>query len=159
MNKTSTSFLSSNFIREISNVMYFSDNVSYLVLAENLMLSIKVQNINLYNNIYHLKPIRKINLNKLVVALNVNSIRKKFEALIRNASEEVDLLMISETAIDESFPKSQFLIKGFSDPFRIDRNVHGGGIFLYFKEDIPTKLLSIELIPSESFFVELDLRK
>ena len=67
--------------------------------------------------------------------------------------------MISETAIDESFPKSQFLIKGFSDPFRIDRNVHGGGIFLYFKEDIPTKLLSIELIPSESFFVELDLRK
>ena len=107
-----------------------------------------------------MKRIRKINLNKFIVAhLNVNSIRKKFEALIRNASEEVDLLMISETAIDESFPKSQFLIKGFSDPFRIDRNVHGGGIFLYFKEDIPTKLLSIELIPSESFFVELDLRK
>ena len=31
--------------------------------------------------------------------------RNKFEALIRNVSGEVDLLMISETKIDESFPK------------------------------------------------------
>ena len=67
--------------------------------------------------------------------------------------------MISETNINESFPKSQFLIKGFSDPFRIDRNVHGRGILLYVREDIPTKLLSIEPIPSECFFVELNLRK
>ena len=67
-----------------------------------------------------------MNLNKLVVAhLNINSIRNKFEALIQNVSEEVDLLMISETSIDENFPKSQFLIKGFSDAFRTDRTVHG----------------------------------
>ena len=46
------------------------------------------------------------------------------------------LLTISETKIDESFPKSQFLIKGFSNPFRIvNRNVHGGGILLYVRED------------------------
>ena len=50
-------------------------------------------------------------------------------------------------------------MKGFSDPFRIDRNVHGGGILLYVKEDIPTKVLSLELIPSECFFVEFNLRK
>ena len=47
-----------------------------------------------------------------------------------NVSEEVDLLMISETNIGGSFPKSQFLIKGFSDPFRKDRNVHGAVIFI-----------------------------
>ena len=47
-----------------------------------------------------------------------------------NVSEEVDLLMISETNIGESFPKSQFLIKDFSDPFRKDRNVHGAVIFI-----------------------------
>ena len=33
---------------------------------------------------------------------------------------EVELLMILETKIDESFPKSHFLIKSFNDPFRID---------------------------------------
>ena len=48
------------------------------------MLSVKMQNIN------HLKLICKTNLNKLVVAyLNVNSIRNKFEALIRNVSGKV----------------------------------------------------------------------
>ena len=35
--------------------------------------------------------------------------------------------MISVTKIDESFPKSQILLKGFSGPFRIVRNVHCGG--------------------------------
>ena len=39
--------------------------------------------------------------------------------------------------------KSQFLKKGFSDPFRIDQNARGGGILLYVRVDIPTKLLSI----------------
>ena len=47
-----------------------------------------------------------MNLNKFVVAhLNIISMKNKFEALIRNVSGEVDLLMISETKIDESFPK------------------------------------------------------
>ena len=59
-----------------------------------------------------------MNLNELVVThLNINLIRNKFEALLKNVSGEVNLLMISETKIDESFPKRQFLIKGFSDPF------------------------------------------
>ena len=60
--------------------------------------------------------------------------------------------MVSDTKIDESFPKSQFLINGLSDPFRIDRNVYRGGILLH----IPNKLLSVEPIPSECFSVELN---
>ena len=51
------------------------------------------------------------------------------------------------------------MIKGFSDPFHIDRNVHDGGILLYARDDIPTKLLSIEPMPSECLFVEFNLRK
>ena len=91
-----------------------------------------------------------MNLNKLVVAhLNINPIRNTFEVLIQNASGEVDLLMISETKVGGSSSKSQFLIQGFSDPFRIDQNAHGRGILLYVREDIPTKLLSIEPIPSK----------
>ena len=57
----------------------------------------------------HLKLIRKMNLNKLVVAhLNINLIRNTFEALIQNVSGKVDFLIISEAKIGESFPKSQF---------------------------------------------------
>ena len=67
--------------------------------------------------------------------------------------------MISETKIDDSFPKGQFQMKGFSDPFRVDRNCHGGGILLYAREDIPVKLLSVEPLPTECFFVEINLRK
>ena len=59
--------------------------------------------------------------------------------------------MISETKIDGSFPKGQFQIKGFSDPFRVDRNTHGGGILFYASEDIPVKLLSVENLPTECF--------
>ena len=50
-----------------------------------------------------------MNLNELVVAhLNGNSISNNFEALIHNVSWEVDLLMISEIKIDQSFPKYPF---------------------------------------------------
>ena len=56
--------------------------------------------------------------------------------------------MISETKIDGSFPKGQFQIKDFSDPFRVDRNTHGGGILFYAREDIPVKLLSVKNLPT-----------
>ena len=67
--------------------------------------------------------------------------------------------MISKTKIDESFTSSQFLIKGFGDPFLRDRNIHVGVILLYAREDIPAKLLSADPRPSDCFFVELNLRK
>ena len=48
--------------------------------------------------------------------------------------------MISETKIDESFPLSQFMIDGFSMPYRCDRNSHGGGILhsgiVHFRNNI-----------------------
>ena len=35
--------------------------------------------------------------------------------------------MISETKINESFPKGHFSIEGFSTPCRLDRDSKGGG--------------------------------
>ena len=67
--------------------------------------------------------------------------------------------MISEIKIDSSFPIGQFLIKGFCKPFRIDRNIHGGGILFYVREDIPVKLLSVEPLPAECLFIETNLQK
>ena len=98
-------------------------------------------------------------MNKVIFAhLNINSIRNKFEELISQVKGTVDVLMISETKIDDSFPIANFLIDGFSQPYRIDRNSSGGGIMLYVREDIPSNLLKVESLPIEVFYVELELR-
>ena len=44
-------------------------------------------------------------------------------------------------------------------PYRVDRNGNGRGIMLFVREDIPSKLLSVENSPTEAFFIEIDLRK
>ena len=41
---------------------------------------------------------------------------------------------------------------------RLDLNRNGGGILLYIREDIPSKLLTIEHI-IEAFFIEINLRE
>ena len=40
--------------------------------------------------------------------LNVNALRNKFESLTHQIKDDIDILMISETKVDESFPASQF---------------------------------------------------
>ena len=118
-----------------------------------------VQSMNM-KCIESLKAIRKSNLNRIVVArLNINSLRNKFDYLIKQITGNIGILMISETKLDSSFPTGQFLINGYSEPFRIDRNSQGGGIMLYVREDIPPKLLGVETSPTEGFYVEINLRK
>ena len=48
--------------------------------------------------------------------------------------------MISEIKLDASFPLGQFLIEGFTS-YRLDRNDKEGGIIIFVKEDIPSKLI------------------
>ena len=68
--------------------------------------------------------------------------------------------MISETKLDETFPAAQFFLQGFCDPYRFDRNRNSGGIMLYIREDIPSRLIEKKLRNnSEYFFVEINLRK
>ena len=82
-----------------------------------------------------------------------------FEDLVNGVRGNVDILLISETKIDDSFPLTQFLIEGFTTPYRLDQNGSGGGILVYIAEDIPSKLIPTELSNKEVFFLELDLRK
>ena len=59
-------------------------------------------------NVASLYSIGKRNLNKLVVAhLNINSLRLKFDSLVQKITGNVDILMISETKLDNSFPEDQ----------------------------------------------------
>ena len=66
--------------------------------------------------------------------------------------------MVSKTKIENSFPVGNFVIDGFSTPYRLDRDNNGGGIMLYVREDIPSNLLATdEKNHIKSFYVELDL--
>ena len=42
--------------------------------------------------------------------------RNKFDALMTGIQNKVDILLISETKLDETFPTSQFSFEGFTSP-------------------------------------------
>ena len=54
--------------------------------------------------------------------LNINSIHNKFEMLSMSVVQYVDILVLSETKLDSTYPSIQFLINSFSVPHRLDRN-------------------------------------
>ena len=85
--------------------------------------------------------------------------RNKFDALTQQIIGNVDIFMLSETKLDSSFPEGQFLIPGYGAPYRIDRTCYGGGLMLFVREDIPSKLLLVENAPIEDFYIEINLRK
>ena len=67
--------------------------------------------------------------------------------------------MISEIKQDVSFPSSQFLINGYTSPYRLDRNGKNESILVYVWEDIPSKLFIANLSNAEGFFLEIIPRK
>ena len=91
----------------------------------------------------------------------INSLRNKIEILVSSIAVNLDILVISETKLDESFPVSQFLIPGFENPIRLDRSSSGGGIMLYIREGIPFKLLKSSGLSAntEAFLVEVKINK
>ena len=56
----------------------------------------------------------------------------------------IDVLLVSETKTDDSFPIGNFLIDGFSTPYRLDWNLNGGGLMLFVIEDTPSNLVEAE---------------
>ena len=89
-----------------------------------------------------LNVLRAKNSERLVIGhININSVENKFDSLAFLVKDKVDIIMISETKIDDSFPQNQFLMEGYSVPFRLDRNSVGGGIMIYIRDDIPCKEL------------------
>ena len=105
-----------------------------------------------------LKSLRTSNPDKLVFThLNINSKRNKFEMLSDQIKGNIDVLLVSETKIDDSFPNGDFLIDGFSTAYRLDRNSNGGGLMLFVREDIPSNLVEAEAKPVEGFYIELNL--
>ena len=148
--------MSLTFVNEISWVFNWrvADNKSSInIEGRNTSALHDINKVGDCNNT--LKPLRKDNINKLIFAhLNTNSIWNKFELFSQQIKGKVDVLIISETKIDDTSPIGQFLIEGFCTPYRIDRNSKGGGILLYVREDITSNLITGKMNPIESFYVE-----
>ena len=109
-----------------------------------------------------LNKLKLKNVNRLVIGhLNINSLPHKFDQLKSIIGKNIDILVITETRIDSSFPNSQFRIEGFSMPYRFDRNRLGGGIIVYVRDDISSKQPTRHKFPEdiEGIFIEVNLRK
>ena len=186
LNQKGTHILASNFVTFINNIF----NVNWLYrescLTENcnskcLSGNNINRNIKLSNNSDSvLSPLTNINeetdedalgiLNKrrrdncdrlIFGNLNINSINSKFDQMKFLLQGKVDILVLSETKLDNSFPTNQFLIEGYSKPIRLDRNRNEGGLLVYIREDVPCKKLKSHSFAedTEGTFIEINLRK
>ena len=90
-----------------------------------------------------LKDIRIKNIDRVIIGtLNINSLSSKLELLKPIIGNYLDILVIQETKLDPSFNTEQFVIDGYTKPYRLDRNRNGGGVIIYIREDIPSKQLN-----------------
>ena len=108
------------------------------------------------------KSIRLKDINRVIIGnLNINSLPIKFAQPQEIVLKYVDILILTETKLGDSFPTSQFMVDGFSMPYRQDKNRNGGGIMIYIRDDIPSILLTKHVFPDdvEGLFVELNFRK
>ena len=144
----------SNSIETLNEVTFESEES---ILLDQGTLS-TLDNESISDPFEKLKNSRLKNPNRLIIAqLNINSLRNKFDSLIRMLHNNLDILLISETKIDSSFLTAQFQIEGYTT-YRLDRDTNGGGIFLFIREDIPSTLMNSDM-SIESFSIEIKIRK
>ena len=77
--------------------------------------------------------------------LKINFVRNKCELIIQIIENNIGIPMTFETKLDSSFPNGQFQIDGYSVPCGFDKNVNRGGILVFIREDIPTKLIESQM--------------
>ena len=93
--------------------------------------------------------------------ININSIRNKFDNLCDLILKNIDILSVTETKLDPYFSNSQFLIPGFHEPMRLDVTSKRGGMLVYIKSSLPSRIMSNFKLPKNIQVIpfELNLRK
>ena len=74
--------------------------------------------------------------------MNINSVRNKLKDLELFLGGVVDVLTLSETKLDVSFPCQQFLMDGYKKPFRLDITSKSGGLLVYVRSTLPARQLN-----------------
>ena len=109
-----------------------------------------------------LNSMRTNNTHTLIFAhLNINLIRNMFPVLQTITQNNIDVLVLTESKLDNSFSTAMFTLQGYHAPIRLDRNIHGGGIIIYVRANIPHRTLGKlnSNTDNEGIFIELLLRK
>ena len=71
--------------------------------------------------------------------MNINSVRHKFDPLREALNNSVlDVLLLQETKLDESFPKCQFEVSDYM-MYRCDYKHNSGGLMTHIRNDIPQR--------------------
>ena len=83
--------------------------------------------------------------------------RNFFDHLMAVVSGNIEILLITETKIDSTFSVNQFSLNGYNVPDRNDSNTNGGGILVYIRDDIRSRIIECENLPSsfEGLVIEL----
>lgn len=91
-----------------------------------------------------------------ICLLNINSLISKIDEIkLLVLNNNIDILCLNETKIDQEIGNSEIHIDGYNI-YRKDRNRHGGGVAIYSKESLNTKILHRHLNPDiESLWLEL----
>ena len=98
-------------------------------------------NIQEENSLNSLRNLRLRNVNKVIIGnIHINSLPAKFDPVKEVIFKNVDILVIAETKLDDTFPLGQFYVDGFTMPYRLDRNRNGGGVLIYVREKHSIKL-------------------
>ena len=83
------------------------------------------------------------NKNRIAIAqIHINLLRNKYSLLCEAVCGNIDILLVTETKLDSSFPSAQFHMHGYTIHYRLDRNATGGGLLLYVRENIPSKKIN-----------------
>ena len=104
-------------------------------------------------------------MNKTIIGnININSLPAKFDmvkGVILKKLKNVNILVITETKLDDAFLLGQFYVEQFTMPYRLDRNCNGGDVIVYVRDGIPSIILGKHKSPQdvEGKFVELNFRK
>ena len=109
-----------------------------------------------------MKNLRLKHVKNIIIGfINITSIRNKFSDFSIMIKNLLDILIIGETKVDDTFPKGQFLIEGFKQPYRLNVTENCVGLLVYVKDGIISKELNknntskeIHVIP-----IELNVRK
>ena len=66
----------------------------------------------------------------IIGTLNINYLSSKFDDLKILVPVMFDILLITETKFDDTYPISQFHIEGYSMLYRLERNRNGRGLII-----------------------------
>ena len=108
-----------------------------------------------------LQDLKAKNKDRPIIAhLNINFMDPKFEPLLDMIKDNVDILLISETKLDDTFPSGKFFIEGYKEPTRLDRNKNGGGLLFFIRDDLDCKEIKSHKLPKkvEGIFIKLVIR-